>query len=140
MTNNYFVLYERNINSEKIKKADGRMLYKKLKKFKTEEKATKFGLSKLQGTPIIAKTIKCLSDYHPTASYIVAAYFPEKYQRGFCGDYYNVPMYEVLRCTQDSLDKFVEELAREGPSKLYLGIEEKFAPTALDRIRSVNHE
>ena len=138
MESQYFVMYRRDRNAETMKRAKGRMLYDGLKEFETREKATAFGLLNLQDTPIVAKKVESLSDYSLDAHYVVAAYFTNNYQSQALSESFPAPTHEVVTCNQENLDRVIEELANESPSKLYLGIEEKLVPTALDRIRSVN--
>ncbi len=139
MENDYFVLYKRDRDGETMKRAKGRMLYDRIKTFATEQDARAYGLSNLQDTPIVAKNVQCLGDYNPQATYVIAAYFTAKYSSScYDGSSDPVPTHEVVLCRQENLDALVKELAAEGPSRLYLGIEEKLIPIALDRIRSVN--
>ncbi|MDO8640628.1 MAG: hypothetical protein Q7R33_03710, partial [Nitrosarchaeum sp.] len=58
--------------------------------------------------------------------------------QSYDGSSNSVPTHEAVKCSQEHLDALVQELANESPSKLYLGIERKLIPTALDLIRSVN--
>ena len=139
MKNNYFVLYNRDRSGEQMKEAKGRMLYDKIQEFPTEKKAVAFGLNYLQNTPIVAKTVKNIDDYDAKANYVVAAYFTSKYKHyDYGGGCDPVPTHEVITCNQESLDTVIENFAKENPSKIYLGIEQKLTPTAVDRVASVN--
>jgi len=141
MENGYFVLYKRDRSGEKMERAKGRMLYDSIKEFETKERAISFGLSNLQDTPILAKKVESLNDYKEGATYVIAAYFTGKYQHySYDGSCDSVPTHEITRCDQGDLDRIIEKLANEDPSKIYLGIEEKLVPSALDRIRSINEK
>ncbi|MBT4824239.1 hypothetical protein HN695_02560 [Candidatus Woesearchaeota archaeon] len=141
MDGKYFVLYKRDQKSEHMDKVKGRMLYDKIEEFADREKALEYALSNLQDTPILAKTIKSPQDFNAEASYVVAAYFGSKYgYTDYGGDYNDVPTHEVVRTKLGNLDSVVEELASEGPNRLYLGIEEKLIPSVVDRINSVNNQ
>ena len=140
MEDEYFVMYQRDITRELRGMADDRMHYNDHKGFADKEEATEFALSHLQDIPIVAKTVKALADYDAEADYVVVAHFECKHQqRHFDMGHYFVPTNEVVRCSQEDLDATVRELANENPNKMYLGIEEKLVPSALDIIRSVNN-
>ncbi len=139
MQGDYFVLYARDRNGEKMKMAKGRMLYDRIRDFDSRQDAIAFGLTHLQSSPIVAQAVRTLEDYASDAEYVVAAYFPSKYQSyAMDGSSDPVPTHEVIRCGQGDLDAVVSALAEEDPSRMYLGIELTLMPTALDRIRSIN--
>jgi len=140
MENQYFVLYKRDRSGETMEKAKGRMLYDKIEEFVDRDEAAAFALSNLQDTPIMARYVKAFADHDSNISYVVAAHFEHKYQHyDYGGDSDSVPTHEVERCGQNHLDSIVETMASESPNKMYLGIEEKLLPTALNRINSVNN-
>lgn len=139
MGNTYFVLYKRDRSGETLTRAKGRLLYDRVHEFTDKTKATAFGLTHLEDTPIVARTVTALEEYVAGARFVVAAYFPSKYvHEDYVGDRDAVPTHEVVQCDLNDLDATVELLASEKPSKLYLGIEEKLLPSPLDRVRSVN--
>ena len=125
----YFVLYKRDRDGEKSKRAKGNMLYDKIKEFKTEEEAMTFGLEYLHDTPIMAKRVTKPTDYEPNATYVLAAYYAYKYKH-YCydGSSDSVPTHEVAKSDLKNLGTLVEKLSEQGPQKIYLGIEKKIIP------------
>ena len=144
---NYFVLYNRDIEWEKDldeqdldeedmdeqdkKRAEGMMLYDKVKYFGDRKKATAFALKRLSETPIVARALKG-TEQKNGAKYVVAAYFKEKYHDLSYFGYYagNPPIatHEVFRCNPREVESLVEKLAKEEPDKIMIGIEEKLLP------------
>ncbi len=141
MSKDYFVLYKRDKDGESHSKcAAGRLMYDKIKEFRCKEDAIEFGLSNLQDTPVLAKTVRAARDCDPRATYVAAAFFQGKYQHhSFDGSSDPIPTHEVVKCGLNTLDSVVQTLANEGPGKLYLGVEEKMLPDFLDVVRSVNN-
>ena len=144
---NYFVLYNRDIGWEKdldeqdmdeedmdeqdMKRAEGMMLYDKVKFFGDRKKATAFALNRLSETPIVARRLKD-TEQNNGEKYVVAAFFKEKYHDLSYLGYYagNPPIstHEVFRCNPGEVESLVEKLAKEEPDKILLGIEEKLLP------------
>lgn len=130
MESDYFVLYKRDFNGEKLSRAKGRMLYDKSKDFCEYASAITFANRNLPAlvvkrTPLNEEDSQKIKD--TDKPYVVAAFFPMKY-RHYCYDGSSdpVPTSEVVRCAENELEKVVEKLSSEGAQKVDLGIELRF--------------
>lgn len=130
MEGNYFVMYKRDLQGEKhCSNFDkSRMMYDGLKTFQSGDSARKFAYSRAGELPLLAKTGGAPEGFEKLNSllkpYLVAAYFPNKYfHYDYGGGSDAVPTHEVLRCSESELESTIEMLAREGPNKIFMGLE-----------------
>jgi hypothetical protein len=132
MQEDYFVLYKRDIEYENVKKYGQKMLYDKMQKFGNYEQTSRFAVMNMPAIvarqyPLEAKKdeIKNLN-----APYIVAAKFDGKY-RHYCYDGSDDPLvtYDAVRCSENELERVIEEFASEKNFKgLNVGLEIKIFP------------
>lgn len=141
MKDQYFVLYKRDHGAESMGRAKGRFVYDKINEFESYESAKRFAFGHLHDTPIVAKNICYENDLHKDASYIVAAHFPKKYSTSFYdGSHEYVPTHEVIKTKITNLDAIVQRIATEKPDRMYLGIEQRIIPQAMQIVQEVNRQ
>jgi len=125
----YFVLWKRDMDAEKFKKTNGRMIYDGITEVGNYNDALVLANNSLPSilakyTPLREKEKDKIRDVKKP--YIVSAFFPYKYSHT-CYDgstSYN-PTNEVIRSSEKELERVVEQFKTENAEKIRVGIELK---------------
>jgi hypothetical protein len=128
MNNQYYVLYERDIETEKDKRYGAKMLYDSMTRYNEIDKAVRFGLSNLPALlfkvlPLTEQDLAIIKN--KDMPYIVAAKFEGKYNHhDYAGECDPLISYDVIRCKQNDLENLVENFKKEkNIEKIITGIE-----------------
>jgi len=131
MANKFFVLFKRDIKTEKEKEYGPKMLYDHMAEYPTLAKATEFALEHIPATivkklPLTeAETSRIRDSEKP---YLVAAQFNGKYHSCCMGETDPMTTFDALRCSEKDLEATVEAFSAEGAEKIIVGAELKVYP------------
>lgn len=125
----YFVLYERDVKTEKEKKYGERMLFDNCKYFEGTAEAQRFAFKNLPAifgkrTSLNEEDKAKLKDEQKP--YIVAAKQTGKYCSSCMGETDYLETYDVIRCSENELETTIEKLAGENETdEIIAGLELK---------------
>lgn len=131
MADEYFVLYKKDFNGKSIKENKAkRELYDKINEFNSLENAKAFAFEYLHQQPILARQgVSYDANFdikNVDSPYIVAARFDHKYfHYDYGGGSDAISSHEVMRCQKNDLEKVVNNLVKEQPDRIIVGIELK---------------
>jgi len=124
MNEKYFVLYRRDVRTEKTKEYGERRLYDKCKFFCGWEEAKDFAS---ENFPSLLGNKNLFSEAKEEKKYLAVVRHGGKYKHhDYGGDCDYLETYDVLRCKKSELEKTLEEMStEEHAEKVFAGIEEK---------------
>lgn len=128
MENKYFVLYKRDIPTEKQKRYQNKMLYDKIKEFPEKENALEFATLNLPSALVQRYPLNPaeVETKNPETPYLIAAEFFGKYSHYCCGEGEFIKTYDVKRCKQEDVESTIEKFAKEDRyEKALVGLELK---------------